>query len=221
LKLSGDPVTATYIYLHGFASSPNSAKAQYISDRLSAISLPPIVPDLNQDDFSSLTLSRQIQQVSHLFPNSDASVTLLGSSFGGLTAAWLAEKYHQVERLVLLAPAFGFLGEWLSRLGTETVENWKSSGFLPVYHYGQRRSLPLSYQFVLDTEKYFEETLQRSVPTLIIHGRNDEVIPIESSRKYARQRPWVQLLEVESDHALTDILPEIWHLTAQFCQIDP
>jgi pimeloyl-ACP methyl ester carboxylesterase len=211
-------VTTKYIYLHGFASSPDSAKAQYISDRFSELPISLIIPDLNQNDFPHLTLTRQIAQVSHLL-SFDAPVTLLGSSFGGLTSAWLAEKYTQVERLVLLAPAFGFLSEWLNRLGTDTVEEWENSGYLKVYHYGEKRSIPLHYQFVRDTEQYGEEQLQRTVPTLIIHGRNDDVIPIKSSREYAKNRPWVELIEVASDHALTNVLPEIWHLTKEFCRL--
>lgn len=211
-------MTTKYIYLHGFASSPDSAKAHYISDRFSELSSPLIVPDLNRDDFYHITLSRQIEQVSRLLTG-DTSVMLLGSSFGGLTAAYLAEKYTQVERLVLLAPAFGFLSEWLNRLGTDTVEEWKNSGYLKVYHYGEKRSIPIHYQFVRDTEQYYEEHLQREVPTLLIHGRNDEVIPIEYSREYAKNRPWVELVELASDHALTDAIPEIWHLTREFCHL--
>ncbi|GFE71657.1 YqiA/YcfP family alpha/beta fold hydrolase [Chroococcus sp. FPU101] len=80
-----------YIYLHGFASSPNSAKAQYINERFSELNHSLIIPDFNQNDFSHLTLSRQIRQISQLLPL-DTPVTLLGSSFGGLTAAYLAEN---------------------------------------------------------------------------------------------------------------------------------
>lgn len=212
-------MTTKYIYLHGLASNPNSAKAQYISDRFSELSFPLIIPDLNQNDFSHLTLSRQIAQVSPLFLSSNAAVTLLGSSFGGLTSAWLAEKYSQVERLVLLAPAFGFSSEWLNQLGTNTIEEWKNSGYLKVYHYGEKRLIPLHYQFLRDIEQYCEEQLQRKVPTLIIHGRNDQVVSIESSREYAKNRPWVELVEVASDHALTNVLPDIWHLTKEFCRL--
>lgn len=207
-----------YIYLHGFASSPNSAKAQFISDRFCHLALSLSIPNLNQDDFSHLTLTRQIAQVSHLFPQKDP-VTLLGSSLGGLTSAWVAQKYPQVERLVLLAPAFGFLTQWLGRLGTDTIREWKNSEFLQVYHYGEKRSLPLHYQFVQDVEEYDERQLQRPIPTLIVHGKNDEVIPVANSREYARNRPWVKLVEVDSDHALADVMPEIWSSIREFCKL--
>ncbi|MFM7712006.1 MAG: esterase, partial [Microcystis sp.] len=39
---------------------------------------------------------------------------------------------------------------------------------------------------------------------------NDEVIPLENSRHYRINRPWVKLIELDSDHALTDVLTRIW-----------
>ena len=178
-----------YIYLHGFASSPDSAKARYIRDRFLEKQIALSIPDLNQNNFSDLTLTRQINQVSQEF--NDVPVTLIGSSLGGLTAAWLGEKYPQIERLVLLAPAFGFLSHYLTRLGSEAVQNWQKSGFLSVYHYAEKRSLPLSYQFILDSENYSDHSLRRSIPTLILHGQQDEVIPLTASQKYAQSRSWV------------------------------
>lgn len=206
-----------YIYLHGFASSPDSAKARYIRDHFLEEQIALIIPDLNQNNFSELTLTRQIHQVSQEFTNSP--VTIIGSSFGGLTAAWLGENYPQIERLVLLAPALGFLSHWLTRLGTEAIQNWQESGFLSVYHYSEKRSLPLSYQFVIDSKKYLDEALQRPVPTLILHGKQDEVIPITASQNYAQSRSWVELNEIESDHALTDSLPKIWSKIHHFCYL--
>ena len=206
-----------YIYLHGFASSPNSAKARYIRDRFLEKQIALSVPDLNQNNFSDLTLTRQINQVSQEF--SDGPVTLIGSSLGGLTAAWLGEKYPQIERLILLAPAFGFLSHYLARLGPEAVQNWQESGFISVYHYAEKRSLPLSYQFILDSENYSDHSLRRSIPTLILHGQQDEVIPLTASQKYAQSRSWVELIELDSDHGLGNALPKIWSKIQFFCNL--
>ncbi|MDI9639278.1 YqiA/YcfP family alpha/beta fold hydrolase [Geitlerinema splendidum] len=197
-----------YLYLHGFASSPQSAKAQDLGDRFSRLNLSLNIPDLNQGDFSHLTLTRQIQQVSALFPPGEA-VRLIGSSFGGLTSAWLGEKYPQVERLVLLAPAFGFLEHWLPQIGEVQLRQWQQENYQAVYHYGEKRSLPLHYGFISDVRQYCELQLTRPVPTLILHGIEDRVIPIQASRDYQRDRPWVQLVELDSDHSLGNVLPEI------------
>jgi predicted esterase YcpF (UPF0227 family) len=209
----------TFIYLHGFASSPESAKAVYIREVFAALNISLEVPDLNQGDFSHLTITRQISQVEKAFPPDGTPVTLIGSSLGGLTSAWLGERHSQVQRLVLLAPAFGFLSHWLPQLGEEKLREWQASRYLPVYHYGQKLTLPLHYEFVEDARQYQEDQLLRPVPTLILHGRQDEVIPIVASRDYASVRPWVQLIELDSDHALIDVMPEIWKAIQAFCQL--
>lgn len=207
-----------YIYLHGFASSPRSAKAQYLRDRFQTHHINLLTPDLNQEDFSHLTLTRQIQQVQAL-PLNRVPTTLIGSSFGGLTAAWVGEQQLQVQRLVLLAPAFDFLSNWLPRLGEEQVRRWQSEQYLQVYHYGEEKNLPLNYEFLTDASHYQEEQLQRPIPTLILHGWHDQVIPIQASRNFAAQRPWVKLLELDSDHALGNVQNEIWQAVQEFCQL--
>ncbi|MBD2343652.1 YqiA/YcfP family alpha/beta fold hydrolase [Anabaena subtropica] len=208
-----------YIYLHGFASSPQSAKAQDIGKRFAQISAQLTIPDLNAGGFSQLTITRQIQQVAAIFPDDSVPITLIGSSLGGLTAAHLGQQYLQVERLVLLAPAFGFLSHWLPKMGEEAMQIWQKEGNYPVYHYGEGRSLPLSYNFVTDAAQYQEDLLQRPIPTLILHGKQDEVIPVTASRDFAYSRPWVELVELDSDHALGNVTQEIWQAIRLFCQL--
>ncbi|WP_089126192.1 YqiA/YcfP family alpha/beta fold hydrolase [Tolypothrix sp. NIES-4075] len=208
-----------YIYLHGFASSPNSAKARDIGLRFAQIQTPLKIPDLNLGDFSHLTIKRQLKQVAAEFPLNAAPVTLIGSSLGGLTAAHLGQQYLQVQRLVLLAPAFGFLSHWLPNLGDEKLQRWQEEKYLEVYHYGEERSLPLHYEFVTDAHQYQEKNLQRPIPTLILHGKHDEVIPIQASRDFACLRPWVELIELDSDHALGNVTSEIWQAIRLFCQL--
>ena len=204
-----------YIYLHGFASSPNSAKAQYFRSAFAELAIDLKIPDLNQGNFSQLTITRQIEQILAQFPPSPTPVTLIGSSLGGLTATLIAEKSLQVQRLVLLAPAFEFLSHWLPQLGEAKLKQWQAEQQLMVYHYAEKRSLPLSYNFVIDAANYQDNQLLRPVPTLILHGRHDEVIPITVSRSYASSRPWVQLIELDSNHALADIMTQ-WQQIKSF-----
>jgi hypothetical protein len=208
-----------FIYLHGFASSPQSTKARDLSDRFATLNIPLAIPDLNQGDFTHLTLTRQLHQVEADFLADDHPVTLVGSSFGGLTAAWLGQTHAQVERLVLLAPAFGFLSHWMPRLGYEQMQQWKNEGFLPVYHYGEEKMLPISYGFAEDAAQYRESEIQRPIPTLILHGTKDEVIPFQASAEFASSRPWVTLIKLNSDHALQDVADQIWTAIVEFCQL--
>ncbi len=208
-----------YIYLHGFASSPNSAKARYISDRFAEVNINLKIPDLNAGDFFHLTITRQLNQTVSEISHDSTPVTLIGSSLGGLTSAYLGQQHPQVQRLVLLAPAFQFLSHWLPKLADEQINHWQQEKYLMVNHYGEGRSLPLSYDFITDAAQYKEEILQRPIPTLILHGQDDEVIPISASRDFAKLRPWVELVELNSDHALGNVMSEIWQAIRLFCQI--
>ena len=66
-----------FIYLHGFASSPNSNKAKKISNRFTQLQIPLKIPDLNAGDFSHLTISRQIEQIKRELPEDSQPVTLI------------------------------------------------------------------------------------------------------------------------------------------------
>ena len=50
------------LYLHGFASSSRSTKAVFLGERLAAYGATLRAPDFNQPDFSTLTVTRMLQQ---------------------------------------------------------------------------------------------------------------------------------------------------------------
>lgn len=221
-----------YFYLHGLASGPASAKAKYLRDRFRSRGRTLTIPDFNQSDFAHLTLTRQIEQVEGLIAQTSKSEpgqnpdqkspqknVLIGSSLGGLTAAWVAERQPSVERLVLLGPAFEFLPAWLKAVGPRQAQVWETSGQIPIYHHTYQRMEALDYGMVRDLGRYGDRELQRSLPTLILHGQSDSVIPIEASRRYAQARPWVELIELDSDHSLGNSVSRIWQEIQRFCAL--
>ncbi|MEM7064062.1 MAG: YqiA/YcfP family alpha/beta fold hydrolase [Cyanobacteria bacterium P01_B01_bin.77] len=206
-----------YIYLHGFASGPQSYKGQWLRSRFQTQAIDLQLLDLNQGDFAHLTLSRQIDQVLHLLRG---PTILIGSSLGGLVAAWIAQQSeHHIEQLILLAPAFQFLNQWLPRLGEEQLSQWQSTGWLSVYHYGLDSQQPLHYEFVTDAQHYPDSQLQKSIPTLILHGQHDNIITLEASRLYAHHRPWVTLQPLDTDHGMVNAMDDIWHAITDVCQL--
>jgi pimeloyl-ACP methyl ester carboxylesterase len=204
----------TVIYIHGFASSPRSGKARYFQQKFADLGIPIQIPDLNQGDFTHLTLTRQIQQISGLL--TAAPTVLIGSSFGGLTAAFLAEVHPQISYLVLLAPAFQMVKYWQERMTPTQIQQWQQQETLPVYHYGEGKELSLHYNFLTDLAAYDDTKLSRPVPTLIAHGEQDNVVPIGVSEMYAQARPWVRLKRLQDDHSLKRDLPLIWQEISTF-----
>jgi len=208
-----------FFYLHGWASSPASSKACFFQQCFANLAISLHVPDLNQDDFYHLTLTRQIQQVANLFP-SQREITLIGSSLGGLVALWLAQQNIQVKQLVLLAPALDFMHNSRRVIGDENLQKWQVAGELTMMHYAYEKEVQLSYEFIRDMSRYEDHNLQRQLPTLILHGVHDDVVPIEISQQFAATRPWVTVQTFDSDHSLANVTAELWQATQQFCALN-
>src|SRR3954469_23155559 len=83
-------VFTRFVWLHGFASSPQSSKGQFVRARLEERGGHLVVPDLNEPAFFDLTVSRMLEQIDVL-AQGEGPLVLFGSSLGGLTAAtWAA-----------------------------------------------------------------------------------------------------------------------------------
>ena len=195
-----------FLYLHGFASGPSSQKAAFFRDRVPTAE----VPDLSAGDFEHLTISGQLKVIEDLAAGD--SVALIGSSMGGYLAALYAARHPEVVKVVLMAPAFGFVRRWSESPDGET---WRKSGFLDVYHYGEKRNCKLSYGLVEDALQY-EDFPNFAQPALIFHGAHDSVVPPQLSSDFAASHPNVQLHLLDSDHELLNVLDAIWQASGPF-----
>ena len=210
------------IYLHGFASSPQSTKARFFGGKFSEAGVPFEAPALDRGKFEKLTITGQLKvidkAVSRAAAGADA-VVLMGSSLGGYLAALYADDHARaVDRLVLMAPAFGFLERWKKRFSPEEMAEWKRRGWAPVFHYGNRTERRLGYQFLEDAARYpaAPEFHQRA---LILHGKRDDVVPSQASYDYALDHAHTRLTLLNSGHELTDVMEEMWRETAAFLEI--
>jgi hypothetical protein len=201
------------LYLHGFASGPSSRKALHFRDRLERSDFRVDIPDLSAGDFEHLTISGQLKVVAEAAAR--GSTALIGSSMGGYLAALYAAGRPEVERLVLLAPAFGLSRRWPEWLGTAEMERWKRENSLAVFHYGEGCTKSLGYQLIDDAAQYddFPDVQQ---PTLIIHGKDDDVVPVALSEAFAAGHPNATLEIVDSGHDLLNVLDAIAERTAEF-----
>ena len=203
----------SYVYLHGFASSPASSKAQYFKTRLAEHGIDLAVPALDGGDFEHLTLSKQLARIDQQVQG--GTVVLLGSSMGGYLAALYAARHSNVERLVLLAPAFDFQARWVQLQGEAAIHRWKQTRELRVFHYGSGIERRLGYELFEDAARYPGYPFVTQ-PTLILHGQNDEIVPPVYSREFLARNPKATLQLFESGHELTNVLPELWNAAAQF-----
>ncbi len=123
-----------------------------------------------------------------------------------------------MECLVLMVPAFKCVERWKERLKPEDVEKWKRQGWAPIFHYGSNSERRLGYQFLADGYKY-PATPDFHQRALILHGREDRVVPSRVSYDYALNHSHTRLALFKSGHELTDVLEEMWREVATFLEL--
>ena len=197
------------IYLHGFASSSKNSKAEWL--RLKNENDPTVnfyAFDFNPTpaDFSRMTITGMVNRLRQYILDFELKQPLLvGSSLGGLVALHYACLFGGIPHILLLAPALRF------NFGNHQESNdAKAKGYREVFHYAFNQNLPLYHSFSADARQY-KDYIQPPVPVTILHGRQDEVVPIRSSRFYEKKYPkQVSLVEVDSDHRMGDQVDLIW-----------
>ena len=209
---SGLPDASVIIYLHGFASSAHSTKATWFAERLRQHGLSFSCPDFNEPDFSTLTITRMLNQIAgEVDAANEASVTLMGSSLGGALAVLAADRLgSKVENVILLAPAVMFAKPGHHLLPPERIEEWRQRGSLPFFHYAYKEERPLKYSFYEDSLSYDPMNASFRQPTLIFQGRRDESVSPRMVEEFAGVRRNVTLSMLDDDHQLIESLPRMW-----------
>lgn len=203
-----------WVFLHGLASSREGAKADMLIAGAAQLGRACYRFDFRGHGESSgsmetVTLSDLCADTSAVLDLVGQPAVLVGSSLGGLVAAWTAARQpERVCGLVLIAPAFGML----DRLAATRDE---ISGVT----FGQH-----VYD---DAEQYDEGILptQLPMPVLAVHGGADEVVDPQATVRMVAAIPhdaaeaWV----VDgADHSLHDSMPQILERLEKFTRsLDP
>jgi len=192
-----------FVYLHGFASSPQSKKATAFTKRFAELGVPLTVPDLEDGDFRHLTISRQLQVIKKTLDSSPGtSFALIGSSMGGYLAALTAQMRPEVKAMYLMCPGFNFIKRWRSSALSGEIHREDGAELIRVFNYRYNKTMELDLGIFEDAEKWEKVEHGRPVPTRIVHGIHDETVDIAESRNFDRNHPWVSLKELDSDHGL-------------------
>ena len=131
-------------------------------------------------------LNKSEQELKKILKNY-SKVTIVAHSMGTIIAVNLASKYKEVEKLVLIAPAFQFgsfkqnkkdlknilKGNIDKNVGTGFEGSFKKFIEIP-------KSVMIEY-YKMSTENR-DNIPKIKCPTLVMHGEIDSVIPIESSK---------------------------------------
>ena len=126
-----------------------------------------------------------------LIKNNYKNIYVIGHSMGGVLATYVAIKYKEVKKLVLLAPAFKYLA--LDENGNfNLIKGIKKSPSL-IKNYSKEevisRIMKVPFKSVnefVNLVKMFEEIPKDiQIPTLIIQGLDDDIVPISDSKLFS------------------------------------
>jgi uncharacterized protein len=199
----------TWLYLHGFASSPQSTKARafqaWAAERKIAIE----ALDLRVPSFEHLRFSAIKARVREAIEGPQGRAVLIGSSLGGLTACRVAEEDPRICAVLAMAPAFRLAETWRTKLGAESWDAWRRDGSREVDDYGTKTRSSIDFGFVEELETLDGGWPDVRVPVLIVHGTKDETVDVDRSRTWARGKRHVRLVEVDDGHELGLSIPRI------------
>jgi pimeloyl-ACP methyl ester carboxylesterase len=203
------------IYVHGFASHQRGEKALYFKERFLARGDAYLTFDLRGHGASSgtmadLTVTRALADVEVMLgwaKERFARIVVIGSSFGGQLAAWAASRApHQIAANLLIAPAFSFYENRVRDLGPDGLSRLRAEGYTVVRN--EWVTTTIGCGLVDDAEGYKLDRLlaEYQTPTLILHGTEDDTVPLSGTVDFVRRskaRPLELVAIAGGDHRLT------------------
>jgi uncharacterized protein len=157
----------TALYLHGFASSPGSAKVALLKERLAPASLAVEAPDLNVPSFTDLSFEAIASTAAAAIEQLSPAV-VIGSSLGSLVALEALRRAGPYP-LVLIAPAFDLGERWIDRLPDD--------GPVEVEHYATGKLEPVRRGFFHEMLDVHPENEPPAGRVTLFIGTDDESVP--------------------------------------------
>ena len=210
-----EPPTSTnrcVILCHGFLSDRDSRTNRQLTELLVPQGIATFRFDWSgmgesKERFSKMSLKECKEQLNAAFQVLQKRgmdwLGLVGSSFGGLLAILSAPEQPALKALGLKCPVMDFPEALRLEFGPEAMERWKSTNHIPNI-VGDSSPVPLHYAFYEECLTYDAYTAisRIQVPTLVVHGDQDELIPrSQIDRLLATLNPTKQLQLIEgADH---------------------
>ena len=101
---------------------------------------------------------------------------------------------------MLLAPAFGLVERWGGRLGPAQLAAWRRDG-LEVDHHATGTRRRIGWGFFEDAGRH-PAWPAVTVPTLVVAGRQDDLVPLEAVERWVAMTPTARLVVLDDGHGL-------------------
>lgn len=204
-----------WIHLHGFATNVLGSKIEFARNyfkRTKAYSF--FAMDMDYEKHTTTEVLDVLEALVLGFSERYPHITLCGSSHGAYIATNYVrfKKLGNIKNLLLLAPSFRTLDLVIRELGEERVKSWLE-GKEVLRFQEEDVEIEVREDFATDILKNGYEVIQNGnvnfpedppVEIILVHGRRDEIVPIEDSRLFAEKVRVKEFIEVDDDHQLSE-----------------
>ena len=183
------------LFAHGFEGSPDGGKPTYMIEDLGWDVVAPVMSE------KGWNIEQETAVLLDYIDSEDFDI-VAGSSMGGLAAANASALRPDADfGLLLIAPAFGLAEMWRASLSEEEMKIWEYTNGRAYHHHGFGHDIKLDWGFMQTAEKMSWPKLNH--PTVILHGTEDDIVPIENSRRVSHEDDRVvSLMEIEDGHRM-------------------
>jgi uncharacterized protein len=190
---SDDKNKPVIVLAHGFSTSKNSGTYTTLAEKLAKHDISTFRFDFfghgeSEGKFENITISEAVDDILHaikyLKTQKYIKIGLMGSSFGGISSIIAASKTNDLYLLALKSPVSNYLEKEIETKSEEELEDWKTKGYR-IYVSGDGRESKLNYSFFEDFRNNdgYKAAPKIKIPTLIVHGDKDEIVPYKQSVK--------------------------------------
>ncbi len=180
---------------HGFSTSKDGRTSVRLEEILNEQGISTFRFDFfghgeSEGKFAEITASEAIDDVLNaikfLKESGYKKIELVGSSFGGMASIIAASRSDDLYILALKSPLSDYKSMAHARRSEQELKDWKKKGFIELDSTNEERQR-LNYSFYEDAEnvKAYEAARKIKIPALIVHGDEDETVPIAQSQKTA------------------------------------
>ncbi len=204
-----------WIHLHGFATNVHGSKIEFARNYFKRIKKYSFYAmDMDYEKHTTTEVLEVLTALVMGFSQEYDHITLSGSSHGGYIATNYVrlKPLGNVKSLLLLAPSFETLALIRKELGEEKVKKWLE-GKEVLRFMEEDIEIEVREDFAVDILRNSYEIIegdrvnfpsQPPVDMVIVHGREDEVVPIDRTRLFVKHVRVKEFIEVDDDHQLSE-----------------
>lgn len=184
------------VLAHGFDSNKGRSTYTVLAERLAKHDISTLRFDFfghgdSEGKFEDITISEAvddiIQAIKFLKQEGYKKIGLMGSSFGGISSIMAASKTTDPYLLALKSPVSNYLDKEIGTKSKKELGEWREKGYR-IYVSGDGSEHKLNYSFFEDFKNNngYKAASKIKIPTLIVHGDEDKIVPYRQSVKICR-----------------------------------